>query len=259
MPDSVVHLLESATRRLVRSVDAMTDDQFAEPSLLPGWTRGHVVAHLTLNAEGLAGALEGVHEGRGRCRCTPPRRRATATSRSCPAWRRAPCASGSWPRPRSSTTPSPSCPRSSHCRPDRADARQRPGLHGRPGRRDAAARGRDPPRRPRSRLHVRGLAGRASPTCSWSPRTRVHDEAPFVAARRRPRPDLRVRRRRRSHGHRPRDRSGMVGDGPGPRRRPQPATTARYRLRRRGEHGGDTATPARSRSAAAPTSASSST
>jgi maleylpyruvate isomerase len=57
-------LLDSATRRLVRSVDAMTDDTWSQPSLLPGWSRAHVVAHLTLNAEGLSGALEGVHEGR---------------------------------------------------------------------------------------------------------------------------------------------------------------------------------------------------
>jgi len=64
MSDSVVSLLESATRRLVRTVDAMADFQFREPSLLPGWTRGHVVAHLVLNAEGLAGALEGVREHR---------------------------------------------------------------------------------------------------------------------------------------------------------------------------------------------------
>jgi maleylpyruvate isomerase len=67
MPDSApdhqaLHLLESATRRLIRTVDAMADFQFAEPSLLPGWSRGHVVAHLVLNAEGLAGALEGVRE-----------------------------------------------------------------------------------------------------------------------------------------------------------------------------------------------------
>jgi maleylpyruvate isomerase len=60
----LVELLDSGTRRLVRSVDAMTDDDWAGPSLLPGWTRAHVVAHLTLNAEGLSGALEGVHEGR---------------------------------------------------------------------------------------------------------------------------------------------------------------------------------------------------
>src|SRR4051812_9843930 len=65
MPDPrLVELLDSGTRRLVRSVDAMPDDQWAQPSLLPGWSRSHVVAHLTLNAEGLAGALEGVHEGR---------------------------------------------------------------------------------------------------------------------------------------------------------------------------------------------------
>jgi maleylpyruvate isomerase len=62
--DEAVRVLESATRRLVRTVDAMTDSQFAGPSLLPGWSRGHVVAHLTLNAEGLAGAVEGVREGR---------------------------------------------------------------------------------------------------------------------------------------------------------------------------------------------------
>ena len=64
MPDSVVPQLESATRRLVRAVDAMPDLQFTEPSLLPGWTRAHVVAHLTLNAEGLTAAVEGVREGK---------------------------------------------------------------------------------------------------------------------------------------------------------------------------------------------------
>ena len=65
MPDpQLLDLLDSGTRRLVRTVDAMADDQWAQPSLLPGWTRADVVAHLTLNAEGLAGALEGVHEGR---------------------------------------------------------------------------------------------------------------------------------------------------------------------------------------------------
>ena len=60
----ILVLLDSGTRRLVRSVDAMTDDQWRQPSLLPGWSRAHVVAHLTLNAEGLSGALEGVHERR---------------------------------------------------------------------------------------------------------------------------------------------------------------------------------------------------
>ncbi|MDF1602676.1 maleylpyruvate isomerase family mycothiol-dependent enzyme [Nocardioides sp. YIM 152315] len=56
--------LPEATRRLVRTVDALPDPAYAEPSGLPGWTRAHVVAHLALNAEGLAGALTGVVEGR---------------------------------------------------------------------------------------------------------------------------------------------------------------------------------------------------
>lgn len=53
-------LLRDATARLVRTVDGFSDEEFAAPSLLPGWTRAHVVAHLTLNAEGLEGALTGV-------------------------------------------------------------------------------------------------------------------------------------------------------------------------------------------------------
>ncbi|HEU5037679.1 MAG TPA: maleylpyruvate isomerase family mycothiol-dependent enzyme [Nocardioides sp.] len=56
--------LSEATRRLVRTADALTDEQYAGASGLPGWTRAHVLAHLALNAEGLAGALGGVVEGR---------------------------------------------------------------------------------------------------------------------------------------------------------------------------------------------------
>jgi maleylpyruvate isomerase len=55
--------LQDATGRLVRTVDGLTDDQYAEASGLPGWSRAHVVAHLALNAEGLAGALTGVVQG----------------------------------------------------------------------------------------------------------------------------------------------------------------------------------------------------
>jgi len=65
MPDAqLLALLETGTRRVVRTVDGLSDDQWAQPSLLPGWSRAHVVAHLTLNAEALSAALEGVHEGR---------------------------------------------------------------------------------------------------------------------------------------------------------------------------------------------------
>ncbi|WP_193611519.1 maleylpyruvate isomerase family mycothiol-dependent enzyme [Nocardioides lijunqiniae] len=56
--------LQDATSRLVRTVDALTDEEYAAASLLPGWTRGHVVAHLALNAEALAGVLAGIVSGR---------------------------------------------------------------------------------------------------------------------------------------------------------------------------------------------------
>lgn len=64
-PAAVVEeLLPEATRRLVRTTDALPDSAYAEPSALPGWSRAHVLAHLALNAEGLAGALTGIVEGR---------------------------------------------------------------------------------------------------------------------------------------------------------------------------------------------------
>lgn len=55
--------LAGATDQLIDTVDSLADDRFAEPSLLPGWTIGHVVAHLALNAEGLTGSLRGVAAG----------------------------------------------------------------------------------------------------------------------------------------------------------------------------------------------------
>jgi maleylpyruvate isomerase len=59
-PDTIAR----ADRALVRTVDALSESQYAEPSQLPGWTRAHVVAHLALNGDGLAGVLHGAHVGR---------------------------------------------------------------------------------------------------------------------------------------------------------------------------------------------------
>jgi maleylpyruvate isomerase len=64
-PD-LADLLADADRALVRTVDGLDETAYAEPSLLSGWTRAHVVAHLTLNAEGLAGVLHGAHVGERR-------------------------------------------------------------------------------------------------------------------------------------------------------------------------------------------------
>jgi len=61
--EATLDALHRSEQRLLRTVDSLTGDQWSEPSLLPGWTRGHVVAHLALNAEGLARAVDGLaHE-----------------------------------------------------------------------------------------------------------------------------------------------------------------------------------------------------
>ena len=62
--DRAPALLPAADRALVRTVDGLDDEAWAAPSLLPGWTRAHVLAHLALNAEGLAGVLDGARRGR---------------------------------------------------------------------------------------------------------------------------------------------------------------------------------------------------
>lgn len=45
--------MDQATRLLLATVDRVADTDFDRPSLLPGWTRRHVVAHVHYNAEAL--------------------------------------------------------------------------------------------------------------------------------------------------------------------------------------------------------------
>lgn len=49
--------LASATDRLLSTIDQMPARAFTEPSLLPGWSRAHVLAHLALNSKALAAVL----------------------------------------------------------------------------------------------------------------------------------------------------------------------------------------------------------
>ncbi|MFC6064563.1 maleylpyruvate isomerase family mycothiol-dependent enzyme [Streptomyces ochraceiscleroticus] len=46
--------VHAATDRLLVSVAKLDDEAVGEPSLLPGWSRGHVLAHLARNADALA-------------------------------------------------------------------------------------------------------------------------------------------------------------------------------------------------------------
>jgi maleylpyruvate isomerase len=49
--------------RLAATLAALTDQQAREPSLLPGWSRGHVATHLSRNADGLRRLALGVLGG----------------------------------------------------------------------------------------------------------------------------------------------------------------------------------------------------
>lgn len=52
-----VAAVREATDRLLVSVSKLDDAAIGEPSLLPGWTRGHVLAHLARNADALGNLL----------------------------------------------------------------------------------------------------------------------------------------------------------------------------------------------------------
>ena len=45
--------LAAATDRVLATATGMNEAQVREPSLLPGWTRGHVLCHLARNADGM--------------------------------------------------------------------------------------------------------------------------------------------------------------------------------------------------------------
>lgn len=58
--------MATATDRLLTSVDALTEEACRQPSLLPGWTRGHVLTHVARNADGLANLVLAAVTGDGR-------------------------------------------------------------------------------------------------------------------------------------------------------------------------------------------------
>ncbi|CAL9554686.1 hypothetical protein SUDANB6_04537 [Streptomyces sp. enrichment culture] len=51
--------VRDATERLLTAVGELDNESVTEPSRLPGWSRGHVLAHLARNADALVNVLEG--------------------------------------------------------------------------------------------------------------------------------------------------------------------------------------------------------
>ena len=54
---------QEATARLLGDTIGISDDDWNRPSLLPGWSRAHVAAHLSANAEALARLVENASDG----------------------------------------------------------------------------------------------------------------------------------------------------------------------------------------------------
>ena len=68
--------LAAATARLLATATALSDAQAREPSLLPGWSRGHVLTHVARNADGMINLLRWARTG------TPTPMYASAESRA---------------------------------------------------------------------------------------------------------------------------------------------------------------------------------
>jgi maleylpyruvate isomerase len=62
-PAADVEEVDRATRQVLRALDDLTDEQAAEPSRLPGWTRAEVVTHLARNADGIRNMVEAAARG----------------------------------------------------------------------------------------------------------------------------------------------------------------------------------------------------
>ena len=58
--------IDQATQRLLDTARVITEPDLRAPSLLPGWTRGHVVAHVARNADAMRNLLVGVRTGQDR-------------------------------------------------------------------------------------------------------------------------------------------------------------------------------------------------
>jgi maleylpyruvate isomerase len=58
-----IEAVRKSTRRVLRAVDDLSDDQAAERSLLPGWSRAEVLTHLARNADAGRGIARAAAQG----------------------------------------------------------------------------------------------------------------------------------------------------------------------------------------------------
>ena len=58
--------LDQATQSLLGTAREISDSELRQPSLLPGWTRAHVLAHLARGADAMRNLLVGARAGQDR-------------------------------------------------------------------------------------------------------------------------------------------------------------------------------------------------
>jgi len=58
--------IDQATQRLIDVARIITEPDLRAPSLLPGWTRAHVLAHVARNADAMRNLLAGARSGQNR-------------------------------------------------------------------------------------------------------------------------------------------------------------------------------------------------
>jgi maleylpyruvate isomerase len=69
--------IDDATQRLLGTARVIAEADLRQPSLLPGWTRAHVLAHLARNADALRNLLVGARSGQQRPAYASPQARET--------------------------------------------------------------------------------------------------------------------------------------------------------------------------------------
>jgi maleylpyruvate isomerase len=62
-PGAEISGVRASHATLAEWVSRITDAQVGEPSLLPGWTRGHLLTHIARNADSVVRRLEGARRG----------------------------------------------------------------------------------------------------------------------------------------------------------------------------------------------------
>lgn len=65
-PDAALAALDGSTEALVATASGFSDADVRAPSLLPGWTRGHVLTHLARNADAMLNLVAYARDGQER-------------------------------------------------------------------------------------------------------------------------------------------------------------------------------------------------